>query len=232
MACTPSVLLPLLYCHSFPVLQAARAAVVVPPVAHADRWAWAAGLFPALGITENAVRKLVSSPHRTAELLQIGIKIHTGSQWRETAFLTQAGLFRVCGSQGIGVAGSLYEWATIIANPPGNTIPLSSREMGGIYLLQIGTVEKLRTSMALPGEVPGTKLVVKFGLTKDLARRFGEHERHFGVLPGAEIKVVKLIWANEDELEEAEALVKSWFEVAAEPLQTIGPETLRGGGAI
>ncbi|KAJ3164299.1 hypothetical protein HDU88_005397 [Geranomyces variabilis] len=120
--------------------------------------------------------------------------------------------------------------------PPSDTIPevrnslnLAGRLISGIYLLQIGTVEKLRASMALPNEVSGSKVVIKFGLTKDFVRRFGEHERHFGELRGADFRVVKFVLADEDELEVAEAIFKAWFQVAAEPLRSTGPEMLRGG---
>ncbi|KAJ3173561.1 hypothetical protein HDU88_002647 [Geranomyces variabilis] len=62
------------------------------------------------------------------------------------------------------------------------------------------------------GSPRGSKLVVKFGLTNDLLRRFGGHERHFGVLPGADFRVVKFIMADEDELDVAEAIFAAWFE--------------------
>ncbi|KAJ3164072.1 hypothetical protein HDU88_005726 [Geranomyces variabilis] len=61
--------------------------------------------------------------------------------------------------------------------------------------------------MAIPDNRSGSELVVKFGLTKDLYRRLGDHERHFGALPGTELRVAKFMLTDEDELRKAEAVM-------------------------
>ncbi|KAJ3150617.1 hypothetical protein HDU89_003025 [Geranomyces variabilis] len=84
--------------------------------------------------------------------------------------------------------------------------------------------------MALADDVAGSRLVIKYGKTTDLWRRFGDHESHFGVLSGADVRIVSYLLTDEDEIDRAEEIVKNWFDVAAEPLNSTGPQTLRGGG--
>ncbi|KAJ3159579.1 hypothetical protein HDU86_001588 [Geranomyces michiganensis] len=148
-----------------------------------------------------------------------------------------AGLFRVCGNVGCELAKQLYEWAVVVSNPPKATVPavrhafgLGSRPFPGIYLLEIGTVANLHQFMALADDVAGSKLVIKFGKTTDLWRRFGDHESHFGVLPGADVRIVSYLPTDKEEIDRAEDIVKNWFDIAAEPLNSTGPQTLRGGG--
>ncbi|KAJ3176610.1 hypothetical protein HDU87_004938 [Geranomyces variabilis] len=126
--------------------------------------------------------------------------------------------------------------AVLVSHPPKATIPsvrgmfgLGSRPLPGIYLLAIDTVANVRKSMAVPDDVADSKLVVKFGQTIDLWRRLGEHESHFGVLPGADVRVLSYMLTNVDELDRAEEIVRNWFDVAAEPLKFMSPQTLRGG---
>ncbi|KAJ3168385.1 hypothetical protein HDU87_001184 [Geranomyces variabilis] len=52
----------------------------------------------------------------------------------------------------------------------------------------------------------------------------GDHESHFAVLPGAEVRIVSYMLTDEDEIDRAEEIVKNWFEVAAEPQKPTGPK--------
>ncbi|KAJ3153465.1 hypothetical protein HDU89_000490 [Geranomyces variabilis] len=71
------------------------------------------------------------------------------------------------------------------------------------------------------------QLVINFGLTIDLWKRFRENEAHFGGLPGSKVEVITCMLT--DKLDQAEDIGRNWFDVAAEPLVATGPQMLRGG---
>ncbi|KAJ3168412.1 hypothetical protein HDU87_001143 [Geranomyces variabilis] len=189
-----------------------------------------------LHASADTVRKQLSR-NNCGEELETWFRLHDGKKFRELRFLTMAGLFQVYGSSGTRLARKLYEWAVIIANPPTPSIPnvrtvlgLACRPMSGIYFIILGSVAALRESMAVPHDKRGSLLVVKFGQAKDIGQRLGQHEAHFAPLAGTSLQVKSLLVADEDELNEAEAGVRLWFEENAEPLVPTGPQRLRGGG--
>lgn len=62
--------------------------------------------------------------------------------------------------------------------------------MAGVYLLLIGTVADLRGSMGLPNDLSGDLLVLKWGRTEDLDQRLKDHDRQYGSLDGASLRLV------------------------------------------
>ncbi|KAF6252687.1 hypothetical protein COO60DRAFT_1643811 [Scenedesmus sp. NREL 46B-D3] len=63
-------------------------------------------------------------------------------------------------------------------------------KMAGVYLLLIGSVADLRQSMGLSADLPGDQLVCKWGRTEDLDQRLKDHDRHYGSLDGANLRLV------------------------------------------
>lgn len=59
-----------------------------------------------------------------------------------------------------------------------------------IYLIVIGTADRLRTSMAIDPKHPQASLVCKFGRTNDLDRRTKEHAKQYGSIPGAQFQLL------------------------------------------
>jgi hypothetical protein len=81
-----------------------------------------------------------------------------------------------------------------------------------IYLFQLGTVGDLRDSLNIPvDKFKDDEVVFKFGLTKDLKRRTGEHEASYGRMPGANMSLVYHAYIDSLYLSQAETDIKDFF---------------------
>ena len=84
--------------------------------------------------------------------------------------------------------------------------------LSGIYLLKIGNVSDLSTSMKFDRKHPTNASVFKFGFTKDIKDRYSKHVNKYSKLIGV-TQIEHMLFANVDEshLSQAECMAKKQF---------------------
>ena len=160
-------------------------------------------------------------------------------QTTPTMFLTYKGMMKVLYSSRSGNADKFTDWATdvlfvaqmgtdnqrqemasMIAGP---TTTIVNKVMGCassstpcVYLFSLGSVKDLKEvpyfKDALTHHTSSSR-VFKFGLTNDLKRRTGEHERSFGSLEGVTLHLTKYSYIDPQFLFKAEHDLKKHFEM-------------------
>lgn len=131
---------------------------------------------------------------------------------KKELYLTYKGLLKVLFSSRTGNAEKFQDWAedklfTIQMGNKEEKIELGTailkitsktfksvfskyaKELPCIYLLKLGSVSQLRETFKIDSSVPDENCVYKYGFTKDLRRRIGEHESTYGKMPGVKIEL-------------------------------------------
>ena len=131
---------------------------------------------------------------------------------KKELYLTYKGLLKVLFSSRTGNAEKFQDWAedklfTIQMGNKEEKVELGTailkitsktfksvfskyaKELPCIYLLKLGSVSQLRETFKIDSSVPDENCVYKYGFTKDLRRRIGEHESTYGKMPGVKIEL-------------------------------------------
>ena len=82
-----------------------------------------------------------------------------------------------------------------------------------VYLISLGTVGSLRTSMNIPNSFSDDELVMKYGRTDNLTRRLKEHNIKYGKLNGCTMSLIHHAYIDEEEMVEAEGKLRSYFDL-------------------
>jgi hypothetical protein len=83
--------------------------------------------------------------------------------------------------------------------------------MPAIYLFHLGSVEALRTTLAISDKYDDNATVYKFGRSDNLHRRTGEHEANYGKLPNVDLRLKHHVYIDPMYTTEAEADIKRYF---------------------
>jgi hypothetical protein len=149
-------------------------------------------------------------------------------------YLTYLGLIRAIFTTRSPLAMPYVEWAceTLFAVQMGDIkqkrllaekitgiTPATLKELGKtnvttmpcVYLFSIGTVKNLRKSMGLGKEYKDQDSVYKLGYTNNLPRRADDHDKNYGQIEGAAIKLVYHSYIDVRYIAEAEAVIKKIF---------------------
>jgi hypothetical protein len=81
-----------------------------------------------------------------------------------------------------------------------------------VYLFSIGEVKNLRDSMGLADKYKDTDKVYKLGYTNDLPRRAKEHDKDYGKIKGAQLKLEYHAYIDVRYVAEVEAIIKEMFK--------------------
>jgi hypothetical protein len=92
-----------------------------------------------------------------------------------------------------------------VFNADANTIPC-------VYLFTFGYVKDLRSSMNIDKSYKDDSIVAKYGFTKDLSRRTGEHIKNFGNISNVDLKLKYYSYIDPQYISNAETDMKELFE--------------------
>lgn len=84
--------------------------------------------------------------------------------------------------------------------------------MPAIYLFSLGKAKDLRNTLAIPDAIKDDDTVVKYGLTNDLKRRTGQHEKALGRLPGVDMVLTYHVYIDPLHLNAAESDIERYFK--------------------
>ena len=94
-----------------------------------------------------------------------------------------------------------------------------------IYLFTLGTVKDLRVSMKIDERYNDGDVVAKYGFTKDLSRRTGEHIAKYNKIGGVNLRLKYKSYIDPQYLSKAEGYVKSLMDKLKLVLQDYNNET-------
>ncbi len=159
--------------------------------------------------------------------------------WKKTIkkelFLTYIGLLRVLFVSRSGNADKFIGWATktlftvqmgnvkekrdLISDMMGVSpeavkavFSKSASTLPCIYLFVIGKIKNLRKHFEISDEYNDNDCVYRFGTTKELSRRTDEHNKSFGKIKGAELKLSIFNFIDVQYIFQAETELKSFME--------------------
>ena len=66
--------------------------------------------------------------------------------------------------------------------------------------------------MNLPNTIPDDHIIIKYGLTDDLERRSGEHNREYGKINGVNLGLMEFSYIDPKFLFDAESDLKDYFK--------------------
>jgi len=101
-----------------------------------------------------------------------------------------------------------------------------AKELPCIYLLKLGAVSQLRETFKIELSVPDENCVYKYGFTKDLRRRIGEHESTYGKMPGVKIELTSFQMVDPQYTCDAENDIREECNVYEMNLKTEGHNEL------
>lgn len=146
-------------------------------------------------------------------------------------YLTYLGLVRVLFVSNSGQAEKFQQWAinilftnqfgttdqkkSLVANMLGvsaTTVKAvfnkDTHKLPCIYLFSIGKVKDLRKVLNISDEIDGNLFVYKWGMTDDLERRTGEHNRYYGKIGGT-VELVLYCYIDPTHMSRAETKIKT-----------------------
>jgi hypothetical protein len=82
-----------------------------------------------------------------------------------------------------------------------------------VYIFTIGTVKDLRKSMNIPSSFNDSKMVVKYGLTKNLEKRFQQHKRDYSAYKGSDVKLQYYALIDASQLYKVEDKVRKGLDM-------------------
>lgn len=150
-------------------------------------------------------------------------------------FLTYEGMIKILYSSRSKIAKTFRTWATktlftiqmgtsesktelvssvlgIPAKSLKEVLKTSAQSVPCIYLFSLGTMGGLRKSMKLDENIPNDFIIVKYGLTEDLARRTGEHLNTYEKkIKNAKLELMQYVYIDPKYLHEAETSIKDFF---------------------
>ena len=77
-----------------------------------------------------------------------------------------------------------------------------------VYLFTVGLVANIRDGMNIPVDYPDESYLIKYGMTEDLERRMGEHEKTYNAIEGSNLRLKYQSWINEEYISKAEVEIK------------------------
>lgn len=77
-----------------------------------------------------------------------------------------------------------------------------------VYLFTLNTVKELRTSMNISSEYADDSIVAKFGFTRDLSRRTGEHITKYNKIQNVDLKLKHYAYVDPQYMSNAETDIK------------------------
>ena len=87
----------------------------------------------------------------------------------------------------------------------------TSRAIPTIYMFSLGTVKDLRKTFTIGSEYFDTDIVAKIGMTEDLKRRSGEHEREYGKMKNVSVQLMQYNYIDPQYMSKAETDLKDAF---------------------
>jgi len=159
----------------------------------------------------------------------------SNQQVKKVMYLTYCGLLKVIFSSRSPKAKEFVNWATKILfiiqfGSYDKKIELSSeilnidykslknflrtptRAISCIYLIKLGFVKELRESMNIDTIYSNECVVYKYGFTKDLARRFGEHEKTYNNINNVKIELKAYSFIDPVNLSQAEVSITTFMK--------------------
>lgn len=159
------------------------------------------------------------------------------SRTNKHIYLTYKGILKILFSSRSGNACKFVDWAsgTLFAHQMGteqqkleiaaNALGVSLKAMKDvfgtsatnipcIYEIALGSVggsHRLRDSMGISNEIPDEYVIVKYGYTKDLLRRMGEHKETYSQIPGVSLELMTYCYVDQKFLAQAERDIRSFF---------------------
>jgi hypothetical protein len=150
-------------------------------------------------------------------------------------FLTYKGILRVLFGSHSKNAERFIDWATqslftlhlgnrqqkekLVANTLGVTAKVikevfntDANQFPCIYLFTLGKAKDLRASMQIPGQVADESVVCKYGFTKDLARRTGEHLTNYSKITGVELRLKHHVYIDPQYISNAETKISNYMK--------------------
>ena len=100
----------------------------------------------------------------------------------ETLFVMQMGTSAQKEELATSILGVNAKVIKEVFNKDRNTLPC-------VYLFTLNTVKELRTSMKIDEKYEDSFVVAKYGFTKDLSRRTGEHIKNYNKINGVNLKL-------------------------------------------
>jgi len=143
------------------------------------------------------LRVLFASQKKTADKF-----IHWAS---ETLFIAQMGNINQRTKLVSNLLGVSTQSVREVFNKTTNTMPC-------IYLYSLGKVKDLRKVLKIGKEYKDDDFVYKWGMTIDLERRTGEHERSLGKLNGVNLQLVTFGFIDPQYISKAETQIESIFK--------------------
>ena len=130
----------------------------------------------------NNVKKFIKWASNTLFTLQLGTK-----EQKEELIATT-----------LGVSAKVIKE---VFNADCHTIPC-------VYLLTLNTVKDLRKTMNIDNKYLDDSIVAKYGFTKDLSRRTGEHIKSYSKIEGCELKLKHYSYVDPQYISNAETSIK------------------------
>jgi hypothetical protein len=154
---------------------------------------------------------------------------------KKELFLTYKGILRVLFVSRSKNAERFVDWATkslftlqlgnrqqkekLVANTLGVTAKVikevfntDANQFPCIYLFTLGKARDLRVSMNIPTEVSDESVVCKYGFTKDLARRTGEHLTNYSKITGVELRLKHHVYIDPQYISNAETKISNYMK--------------------
>jgi hypothetical protein len=122
----------------------------------------------------------------------------------ETLFVVQMGTKEQKEELVSNVLGVNAKVIKEVFNIDRNTIPC-------VYLFTLNTVEKLRESMKIDMKYADDSIVAKYGFTKDLNRRTGEHISKYNKIENVELKLKNYSYVDPQYMSQAETDIRDYM---------------------
>lgn len=164
----------------------------------------------------------------------IDYKFFTHSSGKKYMYCTYEGMLRILYSSRSNKAKTFRKWATnvlftvqmgtkeqkqelaagligIPAQTLKNVLSKSVSDISCIYRFVLGESKNLRHSMNIPIDIPDNYLIIKYGLTKNLVRRTGEHMKTYGNIKGVKLELMNFAYIDPKYISKAEIEIKEFF---------------------
>lgn len=159
--------------------------------------------------TDTIVKKTFKKIYLTySGLLKVLFVSRSGSannfvKWAtETLFTAQMGTTEQKRELASSILGTDAKTVKEVFSKDRNTLPC-------IYLFALNTVAELRTSMNIDAKFTDDSIVAKYGYTKDLARRTGEHINKYNKIGGVDLKLKHYCYIDPQFCSTAEANIRT-----------------------